>query len=483
MLQKFSGFIGRAVSILQAFAMLFVSGCVLGPEYVRPATHAASADKFMTLFADAQQAGDSVPQWWQHYQDPVLNGWVSRLADSNLDLKTAVERVLQAEALVEAQRGVLWPALTLGGNATRSFMPDPLDSASRSYATGADIRGTVTWQVDLFGRVRRAIESAEYSLLASGADRQALEQTLIADLVRRRAAITLLNQEIIIQRRIVDSRRQTSSTVARRYRLGVKNASAVDVHSARENESTARAQLAALQQQLGETMLGVDVLLNQRPGTLREVSATFPLTPATPLPRLAGPAALLDRRPDIVGSELRAMAANAGIGIAIADLLPDLNISLERGFVGDQVGGLLTNNNGLGLIAGRLSTRLFEGGRLRAAIRLREAQARELLWQYAQTVLNALFEVESALVQERFLSTQVTNLQASVVAGRAAEILAEARYQRGITPLLELLETQRRRQNAERNLLAAQRASWDARINLHLALGGDWLSADTQTSR
>ena len=461
-------------SWLKASVLTLLAGCMLGPEYNRPESYGLTSAAFTSTstLEEQQHAG---ARWWENYNDPVLNDWVAQLAAENLDLKAIAERTIQAQERVAIQRGALWPAIGISGEGVRGFSPSLVDSSARSYATDVNVGAGISWQVDLFGRTRSAVEAAEYSALASATDYQALLHVLIAELVSQRAGLSVLNREIQIQEDIVGNRTQTLDTVSRRYRLGVKSTSAVGVYTARENITSARAELIFLQQRQLETMLIIDVLLNQRPGTLKPLESPFPELPPARIPEIDTPAALLDRRPDIVGSELRLMAANAGIGIAIADLYPDLTISANRGFRSDELGGLLKNNNAVGFLAGQITARLFEGGRLRAQIRLRESEARELTLQYAGTVLTAMAEVETALVQERYLRQQVDQRRASTTAARHAETLAQQRYQRGITSLLEVLETQRRRRNAERNLLITQRASWQARVNLHLALGGDWL--------
>ncbi len=466
--------------------LVLLVGCTVGPEYSRPDNYGSLFPEYSSLVGSANKAsGVSAPnpqplKWWRSYDDPLLNSWIEKLATDNLNLKAAAERLVQARERVHIQRGAWWPALGVSGDGSRSFTPDLLEGTKRSYRSSVGVSGAISWQVDLFGRTRRAVESAEYSALASANDRRALQLSLIAELVTQRAVLALLSREIDVQVGIVKSRQQTLNTVSRRYELGVKKTTAVSVHVARENSTTASAQLALLRQQYREALLSVEVLLNQRPGSMAAVEESFPLLPKERMPDISKPAMLLDRRPDIIGSEFRLMAANADIGIAVADLFPDLTLSASGGFSSDQWGGLFDNNNGLGLVAGQVSSRLFEGGRLRAQIRLRESRVKELSWQYAQTVLTAIAEVERAVVQEQHLRIRVDNLQASAVSARQAEALSQERYQRGITTLLEVLETQRRRQNAERALLAAQRASWAARINLHLALGGDWLNEEDE---
>ena len=455
--------------------LLLLSACQLGPDYQRPAALGPSQSWHHAAVPGEATSGQAgLPDWWRHYEDPLLNRWVDRLNNENLDLKAAMERIVQTREQVRIEAGAGWPSVGLSGDGARSFAPDLIDNSERAWRSDISLGANISWQVDLFGRIRRAVEAAEYQALAREQDYLALRHMLVAELVSRRARLALLEKEIEIQTGIVASREQTLNTVNRRYQLGVRNASAVDVHSARENLSTAQATLAELGLAREETYLQVDRLLNQAPGAASQDGTGFPLLPPMSPPVLVSPAQLLDQRPDIRGSEFRLMAANAGIGVAVADLFPDLTLSASRGFTGSEVGGLLGNDRALGNIAARINTRLFEGGRLRANVRLREAQARELSWQYADTVVTAITEVETALVQEQFLYTQVDSLRASVISARRAEALSRERYQRGITTLLELLDTQRRWQNAERSLLAAQQASWNARINLHLALGGDW---------
>ncbi len=458
--------------------LLILGACSVGPEYSRTQTRATLGAEYVGVGQLGMREQADL-RWWLDYRDPVLAAWVERLQQQNLDLKSLAERLLQARERVAVQRAGWWPALGVNAGGRRSFAPDLLNPDERTYTSTIEASGVISWQADLFGRIESAVASARYSALAAEADYRALEHSLIAELVNRRAVVVLLLQEIGIQKQIVDSRQGTLETVARRYRLGVPNATAVGVFTARENASSARAQLLLLQQQLEETLLIVDVLLDLQPGTLYRdqtslADTLFPPMPPTQIPDVARPAQLLDMRPDIKAAEFRVVAANADIGVAVADLFPDLNFSLTRGFAGDQAGGLLRNNNAVGALAGQLTTRLFEGGRLRAQIRQSEARARELAFEYARVVLSAVAEVETALVQEQYLRQRVNELRISVDAARQAGELAEARYQRGISPLLELLETQRRRQVAERALLGAQREAWAARINLQLALGPRW---------
>ncbi|MEZ0151227.1 MAG: efflux transporter outer membrane subunit [Candidatus Reddybacter sp.] len=463
------------------FVTLVQVSCTLGPDYQRPATFATddSTTASASYRGAASQNPGAVPSiqldWWRTYNDPLLDQWVGHLLAENLDLRSAAERIVQARERVVIVGGERWPSVGLGLDGDRSFTSDFLQPSERSYRTSISVGLGISWQADLFGKVRRSVEAAQYQSLANEADYQALQHSLVAELVRLRASVAVSQRELAVQTDIVSSRQRTLDTVQRRYQLGVKNTTALGVYTAEENVASAQAQLVVLNRQLTESLLVLDTLLNQRPGTLAKVETAFPLLPLSGAVTVDLPVALLDQRPDIHGNELRLMAANAQVGVAMADLFPDLTLSINGGFASDQWGGLFDNNNAFGSLTGQITTRLFEGGRLRAQIRLRESELREQVAQYAKVVLNALAEVETALVQERYLAEQVALLQRGTHAARKAETLAEQRYQQGISSLLVLLESQRRRQNSERSLLAAQRASWRARVDLHLALGGDWV--------
>lgn len=463
--------------------MLF--GCTLGPDYERPDTLAGLSDSY---HYSVDHGSDHPPPylaegWWSSIEDPLLNEWIDQLLKQNLNLGALAERIIQAEEQMIINGASLWPHLKVDGGASRNFFTTSPEH-QKIYASDLNAGLNLSWQIDLFGKLRQARASANYSVLATGENYRALQHTLIAELVKRRADIDLLHQELNIQTIIITSRTLTLETITRRYRLGARGITAVDVFTAEENVATAQAKLTSLKQELHLLSLAVDALLSLAPGsTLKAMGPFQPHSSPQSFPKLSDlaapspglPAAILDQRPDIRGHEFQIMAANANIGVAITDLLPEFTLSANRGFVHDQFSGLLNNNNAVGTLTALLNLRLFEGGRLKAGVRLRESQARESALLYAETVLQAFIEVETALVEERLLKEQIQHLERSVTSARRAETLAQQRYHTGITALLQLLDTQRRRQSAEQSLLNARRAAWHTRINLHLALGGDWI--------
>jgi NodT family efflux transporter outer membrane factor (OMF) lipoprotein len=498
----------RSFPLLPAILFLSLWSCAVGPEYERPETVVEAAESYRRLPDDVGEVVDAgdLSRWWERMDDPWMARHVDRLLTENLRLKEAAARVEQAWARLGIRRGDQLPTLSASASAARRMQPvDGIAPAAgagggtggtegagggpamsggtgrdRLYTTRFEVGLSTRWQVDLFGKLRRRTAAARDRFLASRADAQALVHSLIAELARRRIGLSTLKRRLQVARETVESRKMTLDTVDRRYRRGLPDVSADDVYLARENLAAAKADLPDLRRRLMEEGAALDVLLGWRPGTLDPLAADIPLLPPPRPPAVGVPAALLDRRPDLRSSELRLMAATEEIGVAVADLYPDLTLSGNIGFQNDDLRNFFNASNLAGAILGDLMVRLFEGGRLRANIDLQEAEAREAAAAYARQVLNGLEEVEVALGSARFLSRRVAALADRLENIRRAEREARERYRRGLRSLLEVLEIERRRYAAEQAYLLAAQAAWNNRIDLYLALGGDWLPAGTR---
>ncbi len=456
-----------------ACSLLLLTSCAIGPEYSRPATNISKTSNFIN---DVQTEGDVYPisHWWERIDDPLLKSYIENLLQGNLDLQQASERVIQAHERVNIQRGGLFPSLGAGADASRSF--SSLSSNNRIYTTSYGTDLSTSWQVDLFGKIRRSVESASAGYEASLFDQQALTHALIAELLNRRIAIAVYGNRLELARQNVKNRKETYDLVKNRYDLGVQGTSAADVYLAEENYTSVQADVHEFERLLADQIYSFDVLLGQMPGTTTPLASDFPLLPPPLDVPLCMPADLLDRRPDLRASELRLAAATADIGIAVADLYPSLTLGAGIGFSGGGTGNLFTADQLAGNILASITGRLFEGGSLRANIRLQESEAREQAAAYAENVLNAVREVESALKAEQELAGQLKSIQSSVAALRQAEKLSQDRYLKGILSLQNYLDTQQRRYSLEQNLLIRQQEKWNARISLYLALGGDWFN-------
>lgn len=477
---------GRAIALLVAGA-LCTSSCTLAPDYERPSTIIGEMQHFLNADTNTMPEADTMVMtaWWQHVDDPELQKQVNALLTENINLQAASARIVQAQAQAGISYGGLLPSFSVDAGRSRVATADSQArtgafdisglSGGRDYFSVYNAGATVSWQLDIFGKIRSGLNAAEATLSATEAEKEALTHSLIAELIRSRVAIAALKYRLQLAEKVVESRQQTLSSVEIRYKRGAASAGATDVYLARENLLSAEAEIPGLRAQLTDALYAVDVLLGKAPGTASSKDAYFPMLPPprkiiTPLP-----VALLDRRPDLRSAELRVVAANARIGVAIADLYPDLTLGAQAGTQANTLSNLWLADRLAGSIVSTVAATLFQGGSLRATIDLREAEAKEQAALYAGEVLEAVREVESALQQEEQLHQQLALRIDNVEAAVAAENSARDRYFRGIVPLLQLLETERRRAAAEQNLVLTQQQLWNNRIALYLALGGDWI--------
>ena len=466
--------------ILILFSCLLVSSCSLAPKYEQPKTEQYTGDSFVQAASEEPAPTIESISWWQQFDDPVINTLVEQALENNLDLRVAASNVLETEALVRVATGRRWPELGANVSGERSFTGASTGSSfspgvDRLYTTTYSVGANVSWQTDLFGRLRSAQRASIADWQASQTDRDAITHTVIANVIRQRVQLSIAMQRLYVAQEILRSREHTLEIVDRRYSRGVSNTSAVDLRLARENVFSAEANIATLEQNVSLAQHALDILLGKKPGAMflaqNELNELPNLNDA-----IAGvPAQLLDRRPDLRAAEFRVIAANERIGVALADLYPDLTITAGGGWRGADVSDLFSSESLFGRMLGELTQTLFAGGRLRAEVDAAKARLQVQAHTYANEVLTAMREVEDALIQNHKLNERLAKVNQQVTEARLAEELSRDRYSRGVEQLLTVLETERRRQDAEDSLLQVEQDYWNARIDLHLALGGNWL--------
>jgi multidrug efflux system outer membrane protein len=457
------------------------TGCTLGPEPQRTVTAADVGDTY--IYDEGEKAAAAVEEdhdlsadflWWQRFGDEATGELVEMALVANTDLQGAAARVLEAEALLRAAGGARLPQVGYGLSANRSrnsfVLPEIGRISPESTTYGTDLN--VTWAADIFGKLKRSQQSAWASLLAEEAARDAILHLVVAQVVRTRVQVATLERALRIANEIRTSWESTASTVSRRYRNGLVGA--VDLYLARENLESARAAEMALQGQIVVARNALDVLVGRRPGSGEELPQTLPdLPPLDPVP-LGLPVELLDRRPDLRQSEMRLAASTYGIGVALADLYPSLTLTGSGGNRSDTLGQLVSSDTLIFSLVANIVGPIFSGGQRRAGVDAARARTEQAAATYAGAVLQALREVEDALALEANIREQLVYTDARVADARAGDRLAQERYQRGVEHLLTVLETQRRLRLAEETWISTQAQLWNARIDLFLALGGDW---------
>ncbi len=454
----------------------FMTGCMVGPKYERPNVNMVEPNSFSqpgqhdvdVHMLDAQN------EWWKHFGDPVTSELVEVALSGNYTLQAAAARVIQSEALFAQSRGRQLPDISYGLSRQRdkfslNFGGGRFSALTTTYAG----EFSVSYVLDLFGKLRHATRASWAEMLSSKAAQQALVHTLIAGVINQRIQIATLESRLELARANTVNLKRTLEIVERRYAKGI--AGPVEVRLARENYQAAKSSEPAISLSLQRAYHALDVLLGRQPGQFDPLDSTLAELPDLNAIAVGVPAALLDRRPDLQASELMLIATNERVGVSVAQLLPDFTLTGNYGFRGDEFEQAFNDNYEVYTAILRLSQPLFKGGQLRAQVKYSKARFDEMAADYAQQVLEAIREVEDALAADQLLSEQYRYSRQRLKEARLAEELSRERYSRGVGGILLVLESERRRRLAENELVLLRQFIWNNRVNLHLAVGGDWI--------
>ncbi len=469
-----------AVIALAALSVSVLAGCsAMTGQAETPILEAPLPESYSGALAQAADSPSGDDGWWRDLGVDELDEVVERVRVNNPTLRAASASVRAAEALARTAGAQLAPQVGLGLSTSRrkqNFIGFPIpgseDRVLSTTATNSGLSVNVSWEADLWGRIRAGQLAALSDVEASRNDLEALHLSLIGQTVKTWISLRELELQTALSDRTLESRRETAQRVDARYRRGT--ASALDVRLARAQIGAVEAQLAAQEARLDLADRQLRVLAGEYPRTADRsqlvIEDGLPDLPA--LPDSGTPAELLRRRPDLRAAESRALAASARLREARRALYPSFTLSGTSGTATSDLEDLLDGDFSVWSLAANLLQPLFQGGRLRAGVSFAEAglEAEEARW--LELTLAAFLEVESTLTLERRLDEQVGALMDSATESQAAERLALSRYQRGLSDYLTVLESQRAAFQASSQLLTAQRQRLEARVDLILALGG-----------
>ncbi len=451
-------------------AGLLLAGCTLGPDYRRPAVSAPEAWRDAQATTDPGSLAD-LP-WWQLFEDEELRRLVQAALEANKDLRIAVTRVDQARAQVGVTRTAQFPQIDAGASATTNRFSDTVPPRNQGGTTGL-LSTTIdlTFEVDLWGRLRRASEAARAELLASEEARQTVVMTLVSDVAAVYLQLRQLDLEIETTRRSVESRRGSLQLVRDRFEAGLTTA--LDLRQAEAELASTAAQIPDLERQVAQTENQLSILLGRNPGG---IGRGRPLTGQTSSPTVpAGlPSALLERRPDIRQAEQTLVAVNARIGVAKAAFFPQIFLTGFFGVESAALSDLFTGPSRIWQFGPTVTLPIFNAGRNRSNLRLTEARQREAVIRYEQTIQQAFREVEDALIAHRKAREGLVEQEAAVRASREALSIAELRYTSGLTSYLNVLDAQRTLLTAEVAESRTLLSQLVAVVQLYRALGGGW---------
>lgn len=451
------------------------AGCALTPPPQTPRLvgEIRTSERFH-LSRPPTSATADMTAWWLDVGGNELDELVSVLRRDSLVLREARLQADQALAAARIARGQRLPSIAAIAEAGANRAPglDGDFSWSETYTAGL----LLDFNTDVFGGLRASERSAKLNLIASELAIQASEQREIAILARNWVSAATLQRRLDLARRTANSFRATYELTNQRYEAGSTSVSASDVQIAKQNLETALVDIPQIDAELSQQWLVMDEQLARMPGeTGTSFAGEFVLSEPFEVP-VGRPAALLSNRPDVAIAELRYLAALEDVGSARALLYPALSVSASLTFMADAPGELFDWERHIASLANALTAPIFQGGRLKAQVRLETARAEELATAFARTALAAVVDVEFALAELAGLHEQKVRLEAALETAKVSNELAQGRYRQGLISILAVLETQRSLNAAEQNIILTDQAIANARIDLFLSLGGDWTS-------
>ncbi len=463
----------RALRVAWLCALL--CGCAVGPDYERPALVTPPT------FRDAPERQESIADLprWEVFGDETLQSLVRESLEKNRDLATAVADVERSRDAAAVQRGELFPDIGYSGTGSRGKKvildtPDPAAVNARSVYAGVL---NASWEIDLWGRIRRATESSKADMLANDAVRRGVVLSLVTDVARAYLELRELDLELEITRRNVESFQRMHDLFARQFAGGV--VSKLDPLRAEAALAQAAATVPEIERRIVAKENQLCVLLGRPPGPIPRGAQLLEVTPPPEVP--AGvPAQILERRPDLLEAEQADVAANADIGVAFADFFPRIGLTAIYGSATTDLNEFLEAGTGAWSRAVALTGPLFTFGRTWYTWQGAKAGGEAAAAAYQQAVLVALADVSNALTARDKITAQRASLERQVTALAEAVRLAEKRYLGGLSTYLEVLDAQQQLFPAELALAQAQRNERLVIVDLYRALGGGWSQAGDQ---
>ncbi len=460
--------------IAAAVLALSLSACTLGPDYQRPELPVAAEFKQAEGWkpaspADVLERGE----WWRLYGDAELDALVARLNLSNQNVAAAEAQYRQARALVRGARSQLFPIVSGSVGVTRAGQGSGSTgttttggSVGESYEAGL----SVSWEADIWGRLRRNLEANRANLQASAADLAAIRLSLQAELVQTYLQLRVIDEQQRLLDQTVEAYARSLRLTENQYRAGIVPKS--DVAQAQTQLKSTQAQAIDLRWQRAQLEHAIAVLIGVTPAELDIAAREY--IPALPdMPR-AVPAQLLERRPDIALAERQVMAANANIGVAEAAWYPDLTLSASGGYRNSSFSDLFSVPNRFWSLGPQLALTLLDFGSRRAEVERAEASYDQTVANYRQTVLDSFREVEDYLVQLRVLEEEAVVQREALEAAQESLRLIENQYRAGTVDFLSVVTVQTTALNNERTNLTLLGDRLTASVLLIAALGGGW---------
>jgi multidrug efflux system outer membrane protein len=470
---------------LLAGMFLLIVSCSVGPDYRAPTSAMPSAWlEGWNIGIDGQPA--ELARWWTEFNDPILNSLIERAAQSNLDIFVAEARIREARAVLGVTEAGAWPSVNVSGSYARSrtsensFFSGSQSSGGSSFSSPNNLEHDLFktgfdagWEVDIFGGTRRRIEAAEASVDAALEDRRGVLVTLLGDVAKNYIDLRGLQRRLNVAQANLRAQQETLRLTKVRFDAGL--AGGLEVAQADGQAQSSAAQIPLLEAALKQTVYRLDLLLGGQPGSLwKELAPDAPIPALPPQAHVGLPMDLLRRRPDIRRAERQLAAATAQIGAATADLYPKFSLSGAFGLQSISASDWFTGASRFWSIGPTITWPIFDAGKIRANIEVRNAQQEQALLLYQKSVLSALQDVESALVNYSQEQSRYRSLLEAAGANRRAVQLANDLYSQGLVAFLNVLDAERTLYTSESDLAQSEANMAANLVALYKALGGGW---------
>jgi outer membrane protein, multidrug efflux system len=463
-----------------AMLILLIStffGCTVGPNYQRPSVDAPQSWRF----EDREAKDVANTAWWEQFNDPVLNDLIRIAIEENKDLKIAAARVEEFAGLYGTTRAALFPQVGAGASASRQRTsektgPAPLDGQANPTFNNYEVFLNASWEIDLWGKLRRATEAARANLLSTEEARRTVILTLVSSVANSYINLRALDKQLELTKQTAERYKESYDIFKLRFEYGI--VSEIEVSQAKSQYEEALANIPFFEKTIAQQENALSLLLGRNPGPIPRGNTIDQLMlPAVP----AGlPSDILMNRPDILQAEQNLIAANANIGVARAQYFPAISLTGLFGWASNDLSDLFKGASRTWNWTVPVTAPIFTAGAIAGQVKAAEALQQQALFTYEQAIQTSFREVDDALVDQRKTKEQLEALVQQVDALRNYSSLAWVRYENGYTSYLEVIDADSRLYNAEVTHTKTQGNLFQALVNVYKAMGGGWITEAEQ---
>ncbi len=454
-----------------AFALLF-AGCTVGPDYVRPVVDVPASFRYQ----DKASLDAANTEWWKQFNDPVLEGLITEALANNRNIKIAAANIEQAQGVLIQVGSPLFPQIGYSGNGARQRASEreatPVPATVPNPQTLYQTFVSASWEIDLWGRIRRLTESARAEFLAAEEARRGVILSLVASVASDYIQLLGLDEQLLISQRSLATYAESVRLFELQFKYG--QVSQMNVEQARTQYETAAATIPQIESQIAQTENALSILLGRNPGPIPRGKKIQEL--ALPVVPAGLPSDILSNRPDIRQAEQNLISAHAQIGAAKALYFPTISLTGAFGFASSELTNLFKGPARTWNYSGTFTGPIFTGGAIYGQVKQAEAGRKAALSNYELAIQNAFADVENALVARTKLGGQVQAQERLVKAGSEYERLARLQYNEGYSPYSTVLQAEQQLFPAELNYAQYRASLFISFVNIYKAMGGGWIA-------